>query len=102
MKIMVLWTVIGAVVGYFVIYYLFGTLAGDMRADFGTKAFFSLTNGAIPMAAIGAIFAGVSVIQTELRETRREWKHWLSIHRLDIELDKPSTQFESAPPSGMQ
>jgi hypothetical protein len=56
--------------------------------------------GAIPAAAMGALFAAVNVILKELRETRRELKYWQSIQQMDEDLSKPSTHIKPAPPSG--
>ena len=54
--------------------------------------------GAI-LAAIGALFSAVKIIQEELRETRRELKHWQSIQMYE-DTESPSTNIKPAPPSG--
>ena len=98
MKTMVLWTGIGAILGFILIWVIFGIFDRHQN-DNGVKVVLSVM-GAIPAAILGALFAAVSVIQKELRETRRELKHWQSIQQMDEELSKPSTQIKSAPPSG--
>jgi hypothetical protein len=98
MKRMVLWAGTGWVVGFFLCYACFYLSAGPHDTDRKTWVAYSIMF-ALPVAAIGALFAGVSVIQKQLRETQRELKYWQSIQQLDIELDKPSTHFKPAPPS---
>ena len=98
MKRMGLWAGIGAVGGFILFYACFRVGTRPHDSDHGLWVVFSIM-GAFIVAAIGALFAAVSVFQSEMHETRRELKHWKSIQQLDIELDKPSTHIKPAPPS---
>src|SRR4051812_43705329 len=99
MKIMVIASGIGGVAAFILLWALFSATLGRNGPDHGIVTVFSVM-GAIPGAAIGALFAAVSVIRMELREIRRELKHWQSLQTLDMDVDLPSTQFKSAPQTG--
>jgi hypothetical protein len=99
MKSMIFWAGLGSVVGFLALWVVFVIVVQPRGPDGAVFFVFSIM-GAIPATAIGAIFAGVNFIQKEMRETRRELKHWQSIQQLDVDLDKPSIHIKPAPPSG--
>ena len=91
---MITWTGIGFVVGFAVFLGLFWTVwSHQHEPDRLIPVAFSLM-GAIPVAVIGSIFSGVSVIKDEFDKLRREMMRMqgsgaeITIH------DKPSTQFK--------
>lgn len=88
---------IGAVVGFVVLMVMFLMCTPPGPPERGIWFVFSIM-GAIPVAAIASLFAAVSVIQAELRETQRAIKHWQSTFQLADDVDKPSTQFKPGPP----
>ena len=98
MKSMALWAGIGGVVGFILLFACFSIATRPDDGERGIWVVFSIM-GAISVAALGALFAAVNVIQYEMREMRRELKHW-PIQQMDIELDKPSTHIKPLPPAG--
>lgn len=98
---MVGWGFAGAVVGFLVIFvvFLLATEPQRLPAERGIWAAFSFL-GAIPVSAMFSLFAGVSVMQAEIREMRREFKHWESRFEQFEEKEKPSTQFKPGSPPG--
>src|SRR5262249_50435493 len=97
MKRMLINALIGQTVGFFLLVVMFA-LATPHRDDWPVLCAFSFM-GAVPFAAIGALFGAVSTIREEMRETRRELKHWQSMQMYE-EPEKPSTGIKPAPPSG--
>jgi len=97
MKTMVLWSVLGATAGFVFLFLAFRIATEPHHGEQGLWIVFSIM-GAIPAAAIGAIFAAAKTVQLELREARRELKHWQSIQQLDVDLDKPLTKFKATAP----
>src|SRR5437764_467794 len=97
MKIMLLCSGLGAVAGFIVIGMLF-----DATAHWRERVLLEVLYvfGALPGAAVGALIGAVNVLQKELRETRRELKHWQSIQQMDEDLSMPSTHIKPGPPSG--
>jgi hypothetical protein len=99
MQNMVIWAGFGAFVGFLVLQAAFAILVRPLGPD-GAVFFVISIMGAIPAAAIGALFAGVNVIQKEMRETRRDLKHWQSVRQMDVDSENPSTHFKPTQPSG--
>lgn len=95
---MLTWAGVGFGIGFLVLLALFYICMRRQVPDEGLFLVFSFM-GAIPAAAFFALFAAVKIFQDEMRETRREMKHWQSIIQHIEEIDRPSTQFKLGPPS---
>jgi hypothetical protein len=63
------------------------------RGDLAALSLLSILAGT-PAAILVALFAGVKLILTELRETQRLLKHWHSIQSLDVDLDESRSRFQ--------
>jgi hypothetical protein len=88
--------VTGFFIGLFGLWVLFKLFVHE-RPPEGLWFVFSVM-GAIPVSATFALFGAVQTIQEEMRETRREIKHWQSLFQTDDYGDKPITQFKAGPP----
>jgi hypothetical protein len=97
MKRMFIYVTIGQAIGFGALTVLFLSLSEGAVAE---RRFFIVLafTSAMPIAIIAALFSVLSTIQEELRETRRELKHWQSM-QLYLEAEKPSTNIKPAPPS---
>ncbi len=91
------WAVLGAFIGFLVYNVAFLATGDFTRREFGLLIVLS-TLGAFPAAILATLFAAVSIIQAELRETRREMKHWQSTFQMLDDEDGPSTHFKPGLP----
>jgi hypothetical protein len=94
---MATWAGIGFAIGTLVLFVLFRIGTERAIPEGGILFAFSVMGG-IPAAAIGALFGAVKILQDEMKETRREMKHWQSMFDRHEDDDKPSTQFKSGLP----
>jgi hypothetical protein len=98
MKRMFVCACIAEAVGFVVLVVMFLVATPNHVGERSLWIVFSIT-GAIPVAAIAALFSAVKTIQEELRETRRELKHWQSMQMYE-DPEGPSTKIKPASPSG--
>jgi len=93
MSRMVCWTGICAVVGFVVFFVLFMIFGPPNDPDRIRISLVFSAMAAIPVAAIGSVFAAFSIIMDELNSMRRQMARW----QMDIREapDKTSTNFEA-------
>jgi hypothetical protein len=85
-------------VGFLILFVIFNLCVPDGNRKEGISFSFSIM-GAVPAAAMCALFGAVQILQDEMRETRRQMKHWQSLFQIDNDHEKPSTQFKIGLPS---
>jgi hypothetical protein len=88
---------VGFVAGLLTLWALFTVCVPDPPRERPLWFAFSVM-GAIPVSAMFALFGAVKSLQDEMKETRREMKHWQSMFDRHEDDDKPSTQFKSGLP----
>ncbi|MSQ94386.1 MAG: hypothetical protein EXR98_07500 [Gemmataceae bacterium] len=94
---MIIWAAIGAIVGFLVFCAMFQMAWPHGGPDRGVNLVFSIM-GALPVAAICAVFSAVGTIKENLDEIRREIMRLQRIEELITIQERPSTQFKSGPP----
>jgi len=88
---------VGFFIGLLGLWGLFAACAPRGPADSALWFAFAVM-GAIPVSATFALFGAVKSIQEEMRETRRELKHWKTLFQMTEDEEAPSTQFKSGTP----
>lgn len=94
---MLRWAIAGGIGTFVLLYAMFMMAFGGHDGNMAVCAVLAFGN-AISAAAACALFAGMKLVLSELRETQRQLKHWQSIQSLDIGLDEPSTLHRHTPP----